>query len=254
MKQKKTFKSTLYSILQISALASILAFGMLITPFAHSTYLLSKVGKNTVFIRSPEGALHRGSATGFEVIAPSGKIYTLTNAHVCGLQKDGFVLVQEKLHSGRSIPRRVLEVYAENDLCLVEGLEGYSGLSLANSADIGDLNYAIGYPLGEEMNLSNGYLKGIANVGIYMQEIPLDQCTGPYLKKEKVYTFFGPIEICTQVRKAMQTNIPIYPGNSGSPMVNAFGNVTGVVFASNSETKWGSSVPLEDVITFLGAY
>lgn len=220
----------------------------------HSAYLLDKVGSNSVYIQSPAGAKIQGSATGFEVVTPSGKVYTLTNAHVCELQKDGNVLVQEKRYSNRLIPKRVIEIYEENDLCLVEGLEGYEGLSLASSWNVGDLNYAIGYPMGEAMNLSSGFIKEQANVKIIETEIDAADCKGPHQHMEKFPTFLGNLDFCVTIRRAIQTNIPIFPGNSGSPMINAFGHVTGVVFASNNETHWGDSVPLEDVKEFLKAY
>ena len=220
----------------------------------HNVYLFHKVGSQVVFIQAPAGAKNQGTATGFQVIAPSGRVYTLTNAHVCELQKDGIVLVSEKQNSGRLIPRRVLEVYEKNDLCLVEGLAGYGGLSLADSWEVGDQNWAIGYPMGEALNMTSGFLKEKANIKLFLQEVAPKDCKGPGMSIEDVNLGFISLPFCFIERSAIQTNITIFPGNSGSPMVNVFGNVTGVVFASNNYTDWGSSVPLEDVIDFLKAY
>jgi len=219
-----TLKSSLYAvanaakILMVTILFTVSSFS---AGLIHEGYIASRVGDNVLFIKNPVGALHRGSATGFEVKAPSGKIYTLTNAHVCELQKDGFLLVEEKRHSDRFIPRRVLEIYEDNDLCLVEGMEGYSGLTLADDITVGQSAWEIGYPLGQELNISKGCIKGFNTV----------------LKQY-----------------AAQTDVPTFPGNSGSPLVNMYGNVIGVVFASNPRTAWGSAVPLEMVKQFLKAY
>ena len=60
----------------------------------------------------------------------------MTNGHVCELGKDGIVMVADAPSSDRFIPRRILEVYEKDDLCLVEGLEGYKGLSIASSVDL----------------------------------------------------------------------------------------------------------------------
>lgn len=247
-------QSKLTSYFQILVLSLFLSALILSTPHLHSDYLLNKVGSNTVFITNPKGALIQGSATGFEVIAPSGKIYTLTNAHVCELGKDQIVLIQEKRHSDRLIPRHIIEVYSENDLCLIEGLPGYEGLSLADSVDIGDLNYAIGYPLGQAMNLSSGFIKNFEKVEIALPEVTTDNCVEPGMRIKELNTLFGPVPVCMIQRRSIHTNIPIYPGNSGSPMVNAFGHVTGVIFASNNQTTWGFAVPLDDVVDFLKAY
>lgn len=231
-----------------------MAGAILAVPAGHSAYLFSKVGSQTVYIQAPEGARYQGSATGFQIKAPSGTVYTLTNAHVCELQKDGMVMIKEKQNSGRLIPRRVIEVWAQNDLCLVEGLTGYSGLTLADSWEVDDINWAIGYPLGEALNMTSGFLKEKANVDIALMEVEPAQCKGVGMHVEKIDLGFISFPVCFVTRSAIQTNITIFPGNSGSPMVNAFGNVTGVVFASNSFTAWGSSVPLEDVIEFIKAY
>jgi S1-C subfamily serine protease len=121
---------------------------------------------NTVFIMSMPDSEHQGSATGFEIRTPSGKILTMTNAHVCALaNKDGILKVGEKKHSGRMVPKRVIEVFADNDLCLVEGLAGYDGLELADSVDTWDAVTVIGYPLGEGLNISTGlFLQNNARV------------------------------------------------------------------------------------------
>lgn len=222
-----------------------------ISPKLHDAYIESKVGSNVVFLRSPKGASIQGSATGFEVQAPSGKIYTLTNAHVCGLAKDGLIMAEEKQNSKRFIPLRVLEVYDENDLCLVEGLTGYSGLQLADSIEVGQTGIAIGYPLGEELNISSGRIKGFGNVQLLDQD-PI--CDGPHKRKINVETLFGLMDLCEITRYAAATDLLIYPGNSGSPLVNIYGNVIGVIFASNNRTAWGSAVPLKDVQEFLKAY
>lgn len=233
-------------------LVTLILFTSLSAGFLHESYIESSVGKNVVFITNPDGAKVQGSATGFEVKAPSGRIYTLTNAHVCELQKDGFVLLGEKQHSQRLVPRRVLEVYQENDLCLVEGLEGYSGLDLADSISTGQRGWAVGYPLGQGMNISTGRVKGFANVNIL--DAADKECNAPNKHKEKFRVFIFEIEACIVTRFSAQTDVPTYPGNSGSPLVNKYGNVIGVMFAAQSETAWGSAVPLKDVKKFLSAY
>lgn len=218
----------------------------------HDKYIESIVGSNVVYIRSPEGARIQGSATGFEVRAPSGKVYTLTNAHVCELQKDGLVLLEEKRHSGRLIPKRVLEVYEDNDLCLVEGLDGYEGLKLGDSNVVGQHGWAVGYPLGQGLNISSGRIKGFGDVSILDDN---DQaCQGKNKKKTEITYLFFQIEVCEIIRFAASTDVPTFPGNSGSPLVDFRGNVIGVMFASQRETNWGSAVPIKVVKEFLKPY
>lgn len=250
----QTVKNVIVLSAKLTALFSFTVLAAVASNFAHISYIESRIGDNTVYVRSPEGAKLQGSGTGFEVIAPSGKVYTLTNAHVCGLAKDGIIMVGEKLHSNRLVPKRVLEVYQDNDLCLIEGLENYSGLSLANSIEVGDSVWAVGYPLGQAMNISSGRVKSFRYVDIMDDETDPKDCTKPNQKVMQFNTLFGPIDVCTVKRYAAQTDVSTFPGNSGSPLVNVYGNVVGVIFAANRQTTWGEAVPLNYVKDLLKAY
>jgi len=233
------------------AIITLLLFCSFGGKLTHDLYIESQVGKQVVFLKSPKGAEHQGSATGFQVQAPSGKVYTLTNAHVCALGKDGIIMAEEKQHSGRFIPLRILEVYEDNDLCLVEGLPQYEGLKVADSIEVGQHGWSVGYPLGEDLNISSGRIKGFGIV----QLLELDsKCDGKNQKKIKIQVLVFEVEVCQTNRSAAQTDVPTYPGNSGSPLVNIYGNVIGVMFATNRSTSWGSAVPLKAVQQFLKAY
>lgn len=251
---KEAAKNTIFLTIKFTALFSFILVSTISANYVHLGYIEDKIGDSTVFIRSPEGAKIQGSGTGFEVKAPSGKVYTLTNAHVCGLSKDGVIMVGEKLNSRRLVPKRVLEVYQENDLCLIEGLEGYKGLSLASDIEVGQSVWAVGYPLGQALNISSGRVKSFQNVAISDEDTSIEDCTGPHQKIMHLNTLFGPIDVCTIQRYAAQTDVPTYPGNSGSPLVNIYGNVVGVIFAANNQTHWGEAVPLSYVQDLLKAY
>lgn len=235
-------------------LIAIISLTAVSAPRLHEQWLQSHVGDAVVFITSPKGALRQGRATGFQVTAPSGTVYTITNQHVCELAKDGVLMVGEKAKSGRMLPRRILEIDEEADLCLVEGLTGYGGLTIAGGYAVGDYNYVLGHPLGGPIDLMAGFLKQVKPIFIPLMEVNLDDCNGPGLTKRELPTLFGSFLVCFKERPAVLTNITIFAGNSGSPMVNAFGRVTGVVFAANTRTNQGYAVPLENVKRFLAAW
>lgn len=220
----------------------------------HLDYIESHVGSQVLMIKNPEGAVIRGSGTGFEVQAPSGKVYTLTNGHVCELQKDGIVLVADAPNSDRFIPRRVLEFYEKDDLCLVEALEGYSGLKLAASVDLQETVLSVGYPLREGMNIAQGMTKQYGIVTIGLEEILPNDCRGHRREPMQVEFWGIPMTICIVKQPALETNVLTYPGNSGSPLVNVYGNVVGVIFAASEMTNWGEAVPLSFVKDFLKPY
>ena len=259
---KRACKKALLASVEVTALTIKLVAFAVITSLcfifaekAHNKYIEKKVGSQVLFIKAMPDNPAQGSATGFEVVAKSGKTYILTNAHVCGLKdKDNLVSVQNKLHSGRFIPRRVIEIYAHNDLCLVEGFEGYPGLKLGEAPSVSDNVIAIGYPMGEALNISRGRIKAYTTVEIIAEDIPIAECHGDRLRTKRISVWFFDETVCMRSYKAIASDVPIYPGNSGSPIVDMWGNVVAVAFASDGFTHWGVLVPFKDIQKFLEAY
>lgn len=250
----KTTLQILKSVFMVVVLMLATVFTMLTADRAHKEYLEHSVGEEILFIKSTPDSGVKGFATGFHVKARSGNVVFITNAHVCQMaNKNGILLIQDKHYSNRLIPKRVLEIYENNDLCVVEPLAGYKGLTVANSLSVGEPVWAIGYPLGESMNISNGRVKdfGITRLRV---NIAIEKCVGPNLKVESVLMWLGMEKICVADYESIQTDVSIYGGNSGSPLLNIWGNVVGVVFAANSRTNWGRAVPLKDVKQLLKAY
>lgn len=217
----------------------------------HEVYLMNRVGNNTLFVRSADDAEHQGSATAFEMRAASGKVFTVTNAHVCGLANEkNQIMIADKLHSDRLLPIRILEVYPDNDLCILEGLANYSGLVLGESPHVNETVYALGYPLGESLSFSEGRIKAFDE--IYLRSsVPMAECDGDRFKSLED-NWYG--KICLESFKSISTDLSIFPGNSGSALVDSYGNVVGVIFASNNQTHWGHAVIQEDLIRLLKAY
>jgi len=227
----------------------------LIAQNAHDAYLENKVSDKVVYMRSPEDAERQGSGTGFHMRTPSGKVVIVTNAHICGLaNKNGEIMVEEKVHSQRLIKRHVLEVFEKNDLCVVEPLPGYDGLEMAKDVSPSQKVWTFGYPLGEGLNISKGRIKEFTTIYLMAEGIPLNKCEGPRLKKQQAIVFIFIIEMCMKAHESISTDVPTYPGNSGSPMLDKYGNVVGVIFASNSYTHWGHAVPLKDLQDLMSAY
>ena len=252
----------------------VLSVAVLKLPEIHNKYLRASVGSKVYMIRD---SYRSGGGTGFAVKAPSGQSYILTNDHVCEVSSDG----QTVLVTGDegSMRRRIVAHDENSDLCLIEGLPGVEGLKVASSGPhLGDVVSIIGHPRLMPKHVSQGEVTGAEDVSILMgpisvinprtgQEEQIDpreggitpeQCSMNKHSQEIVpidmLFFVIKVKFCVMtVQKAYITAITIHPGNSGSPMVNFWGNVIGVAFASDG-TNWGRVVSLDDVKAFLTNY
>lgn len=242
-------------------------------PEMHNHWLRTKVGSKVYTIRD---SAHSGGGTGFAIKAPSGVSYILTNDHVCGVSSDKqTVLVTDE--EGNGIRRRIIAHDDSSDLCLIEGLPSVQGLSLAGSeASVGDTMIAVGHPHLLPLTLSKGEFIGKKDVQIMMgiisvtnpesgEVMPIppekggmtaEQCAMPKNKIVEIPYIFGiMIRACmVNIHDAYQTNVQVLPGNSGSPVVNFWGNVEAVVFASDDSVFWGSFISLYDIRYFLRNY
>jgi len=244
----------LKTLVSVVFLIATIVFTVLLADRTHKEYLEHVIGQEIVFIKSTPESKLKGSATGFHIKARSGNIVLVTNAHVCEMaDSNNIVLIQDKKYSGRLVPRRVLEVYKDNDLCVVEPLPGYKGLVRADNLSVGEPVWSIGYPLGESLNISSGRVKDFGLTS-FIVNTPLDRCQGGNLTKKEVMMFFYVTTVCVATYESIQTDVATYGGNSGSPLLNIWGNVVGVIFASNVRTAWGRAVPLNHLNKLLEAY
>lgn len=217
---QKTIAHVLNSLMYLAYLFLFTAIAFAIVVFsqeAHQAYLMHKVGKQVVLIVHPEG--HAG--TGFYVQAPSGLVYIVTNKHVCGNSKPGEIVGVSDDNSRRIIPRRVLETSQLGDVCIIEGLPGHEGLTLGSAAEVGDSVYSLGHPLAGPLDFQHGYIK---------------QRT--FYEGEAIFL----------------TNLYIFPGSSGSPVFDKYGNVVGIIAMYQEQTKWGIGVDLSLIVELLRAY
>jgi len=262
-------KEIAMTALSVMLIGGSLGYLCLKAPEIHGQFLRHYVGQHVYKI---QGRLDGGGGTGFAVEAKSGITYIVTNSHVCegalgqSEDKTSLLVVSD---DGKVLRRKIIENSDFTDLCLLEGLPGEHGLSLGSEAGLGEKAYVVGHPRLRPLSVSSGEVVGKQDVQIMdgvMKGNPfLDQMVPPEMLKDKCdlpkneivtipETPFGPVSLCLNVTKAAQmTTIVIHPGNSGSPMVDMFGRVEGVAFASDG-TSWGYAVSLADLQKFLSRY
>ena len=219
------------------------------SPEIHTAFIRSTVGSKVVTIRGK-----RGGGTGFHVQARSGKIYILTNAHICALQESGNVNVRLE-GSSRYIPRRVIEVFAKHDLCLVEPVVGVGGVGLSNGVGFGEVIGLIGHPRLTPLTLTKGQFLGYTNIELLEKKnVTQSECNGRFIEISDplLQLLIGAKSFCFRTLNAGHISNTTYPGNSGSPVVNFYGNLVGVLFAGNSRAiTEGYIVPIKFIKEFL---
>lgn len=244
------------------SLALLLITGIAIeSPQIHRSWLRWDVGSKVVrIVKVDASGRPMGGGTGFQVKAPSGKKYLLTNAHVCEHTQDANGNVHIWFSNDTFIERKVIEISGSTDLCLVEPLPGDAALELAGYIEKGDSVNVVGHPRLQPLTVSQGEYIGPETVqilaGIVGFDIEEKDCHKPKNQLLDVETFFGPLKVCLVTIEAEKTTAIILGGNSGSPVVNTWGNVVGVMFASPGPegSNWGDMISLRDIRQFLRSY
>ena len=252
---KKISKGFL-QITKILAVAAMFAFVLVKSPQMHGNFIRHYVGKNVVKVMGP-----RGGGSGFQVVAPSGNQYIMTNNHICLLADKKDMLDVYLLDAKYPIKRKVIKRLPHHDLCLLEPIDGLRPLSVANNVSVGEMVGLIGHPGLRPLTLSKGEVIGTTVIelifGVNMSE---EICIGTLtLVKDMPNNFFkvllesqGIESVCVAKLRTNMLNAISYGGNSGSPVVNIFGNVIGVLFAGNrSQPTDAYLVPLDVIKSFL---
>ena len=217
-----------------------------------------KVGSQVVMITNAE---RNSGGTGFFVKAPSGKTYIMTNYHVCQLRNAENMVYITTLGSTRAVPKRVIEMYTDHDLCLVDTLDGFSGLEVGKEPADGDFIAIVGHPKLFPLTISKGQYIGKQKISVAYQKEGYANKNSKYFPvivsketNEEGNEDFDPlIEIKTYT--ADQLIAYSRGGNSGSPVVNAFGQVVSVLFAGNQNDNFESySVPVINITNMLQGY
>lgn len=197
-----------------------LSFLAIRAPSIHSSFLRNKVGIAVTKVMRDAG---RGG-TGFQVITPSGKEVIVTNKHVCGDEKHLTVIIDNEpsLH-------QVIATSKVHDLCIIEGSNRLSSISLSSNPEIGDTVAIVGHPMLTPLQISRGEINGFT-----------PGMTLPFLMELDILPLIP----------VYWTSAASYPGNSGSPVIDFFGNVVGILFAG-AEDHINMIIPVSSLKKFL---
>jgi S1-C subfamily serine protease len=228
-----------------------ITYANFIAPQTHNSYLRYEVGESVVQVLAPS---LRGGGTGFAVKGASGDNYIMTNKHVCEVAVNGYVLI--KKDTNQPIYKKVIYKDDLHDLCLIQGDRRFSALDIGSQPRRGDLHYVVGHPGLRQLTVAQGEYIGYADVRLLDQVKTRKECKGQLIELTPMQQFFFGMEfVCVKTYRSFATTATTYPGNSGSPVVNKWGNVIGVLFAGSSEQeKDNYLVPLSEVKRVLSKF
>lgn len=189
------------------------------------------------------------AGTGVFVKLPSGQSGILTNAHVCNgvaaYSKDTIVKVDDK----PVYDARILRISVKDDLCVLLSKkllthENFKVKDTHNFA-LGEVLLVMGYPLGGSLTPQQGFYVDDVNAQIVFTVDENKDCVAGQL----VVSPFGTFCVMSQLLEA--TTVPIYPGNSGSPVFNDDEDLVGLINSADNRTNQGNFITGTVITQFL---
>jgi S1-C subfamily serine protease len=196
----------------------------------------------------------RGTCSGEQVRAPSGIDYILTAAHCLPLAQDGSITIITE--DGRRMQRKVIAEDTRSDLLLLEGVPNLRGLDIADYSLPKEKVRTFTHGRGLDTYKTEGVL--IQNIQL---PVPLFAITSEgdiarcQMTKHRITDLdfgFMVIKVCLLDVQETITTAMIVPGSSGGMVVDANGDLVGVVSAGDG--FFGYLVRLEDIRIFIRNY
>ena len=191
---------------------------------------IEKAYNAAVMIKTYNGTRSKGSGSGFIYKIEGNSAYIMTNHHVIdGGNKWKIITSQDDEIEGKVLGS---DEYLDIAIIKVDKKDYMEKVAIASSdkkINLGDVVFTIGAPVGYEYRgtVTNGIVSGINR----LVEVSVKNST-----KEDY------------VMEVIQTNTAVNPGNSGGPLLNANGEVIGIIsmkLVENSIEGMGFAIPID---------
>lgn len=190
-----------------------------------------------VMIRTYNGTRLKGSGSGFIYKIEGDSAYVMTNHHVVdGGNKWKIITSRDDEIEGKVLGSDEYLDIAVIKVNKKDYMETISRASSDKKISLGDIVFTIGAPVGYEYRgtVTNGIISGVNRL---VEVSVKNSSQGDY------------------VMEVIQTNAAVNPGNSGGPLLNASGEVIGVIsmkLVENSIEGMGFAIPIEYAMSHVG--
>ena len=191
---------------------------------------VEKAYNSAVMVKTYTTNRAKGSGSGFIYKIEGDSAYVMTNHHVIDGGNKWTVITSED----DEIEGKVLgsDEYLDIAVIKIDKKDYMEAVSIASSdkkINLGDTVFTIGAPVGYEYRgtVTNGIISGVNRL---VEVSVKNSLQGDY------------------VMEVIQTNAAVNPGNSGGPLLNASGEVIGVIsmkLVENSIEGMGFAIPIE---------
>lgn len=193
---------------------------------------------------------HTSGCTAWSTRLPhSHKRVVVTNSHCAGFAINGAILARHP--DGKEEVLNLIFDSPNTDVSVFTGtVYPTQDLELANALDKDTKLIVLGHPALRDLIETDGdYVQD--EIARFPTNIEPKDCTQPKMSMMEVPFIFGmKINLCVISIKAQSMTAMLYPGNSGSPVIQ-HGRVVGIGFAAQDGFNIGLMVPLKDLFATL---
>ena len=246
----KSLKPVAIRVVSAASMLLLIVATLGVSSTLYERYFYGYLGSSVVKITKTDKGLSGG--TGFVVKAPSGKLYTLTNEHICSMGDNLVAHTQ----NGKKHKIKVIKKYKDHDLCIMEAVPGLRPFKIAKNIILHERVWLIGHPALRPLTLESGHYVGSFDIKlrstcpVEVQKMIKEKYDKGILTAQELYSIV--YTYCTKELESQHISNIAYGGNSGSPVVDMFGNVIGVLYAGRRDQPTAShTVPLKEIIKFL---